>query len=277
MSEAEEKIDLFSAEEAVIAQGNSILKNKEFTDNPLLEEYKSLLEHYRKLLNQDKKLIKISDGLQNKVKKAKNEIENLNEISRQISMSLDFDIVFGSIFEYIKGGYGFTGCCLTLVSQDKSKCKNEKFISTSEFDSLVETYTGRNYQLKFGNGPITDCILKNEVGIYHDQNIFDMEDSSHAVKNAFLMPISIAGEVIGAFSLLDNSGINLKSDEKESLKKFANHISVVIKNSKIYEDSEKARIKQLEEFNMNLTLINKSLQKFVPKDFVQFLDKENIT
>lgn len=277
MSEVEEKGDLFSAEEAILAQGNEILLDKAFQGNSLLSEYKSLLESYRKLLNQDKKLIKISDGLQNKVKKAKNEIENLNEISRQISMSLDFDIVFGSIFDYIKGSYGFTGCCLTLVNQDKSKCKNEKFASTPEFDSLVEVYTGRNYSLKFGNGPITDCILKNEVSIYHDKNIFDEKDNTHAVKNTFLMPISIGGEVIGAFSLLDNTGINLKSDEKESLKKFANHISVVIKNSKIYEDSEKARIKQLEEFNMNLTMINKSLQKFVPKDFVQFLDKENIT
>ncbi|MBP9163949.1 MAG: adenylate/guanylate cyclase domain-containing protein, partial [Leptospiraceae bacterium] len=48
-------------------------------------------------------------------------------------------------------------------------------------------------------------------------------------------------------------------------------------NSKLYEDSEKARIKQLEEFNLNLTMINKSLQKFVPKDFIQFLNKEHIT
>ena len=54
------------------------------------------------------------------------------------------------------------------------------------------------------------------------------------------MPITIGGEVIGAFSLLHHSNITMKGEEKESLKKFANHISVVIKNSKLYEDSEKA-------------------------------------
>lgn len=91
------------------------------------------------------------------------------------------------------------------------------------------------------------------------------------------MPITIGGEVMGAFSLIHHSDIIIKSDEKESLRKFANHISVVIKNSKLYEDSEKARIKQLEEFNLNLMMINKSLQKFVPKDFIQFLNKEHIT
>ncbi len=277
MSEVDKTEELFSTEEAILRKANSILEDSKFVENPLLAEYKSLAESYRKLLNQDKKLIKISDGLQNKVKKAKNEIENLNEISRQISMSLDFDIVFGSIFEYLKSSYGFDGCCLTLVSHDKTRCKNEKFISAPIFDLLVETYIGTTYSLKTGKGLIAECITKNEIGIYQDKNIFDESDNAYAIKTAFLMPISIAGEVIGAFSLIHHSNISLKGEEKESLKKFANHISVVIKNSKIYEDSEKARIKQLEEFNLNLTMINKSLQKFVPKDFIQFLNKEHIT
>ena len=86
MSEIEKNEELFSAEEIILRSANSIANDEKFHQNPLLEEYKSLIENYRKLLNQDKKLIKISDGLQNKVKKAKNEIENLNEISRQISM-----------------------------------------------------------------------------------------------------------------------------------------------------------------------------------------------
>ena len=145
MSEIEKNEELFSAEEIILRSAISIAEDEKFRQNPLLEEYKSLVENYRKLLNQDRKLIKISDGLQNKVKKAKNEIENLNEISRQISMSLDFDIVFGSIFEYLKSSYGFEGCCLTLVSPDKARCKNEKFISTHLFDSLVEAYIGASY------------------------------------------------------------------------------------------------------------------------------------
>lgn len=277
MSEIEKNEELFSAEEIILRSANSIANDEKFHQNPLLEEYKSLIENYRKLLNQDKKLIKISDGLQNKVKKAKNEIENLNEISRQISMSLDFDIVFGSIFEYLKSSYGFEGCCLTLVSPDKARCKNEKFISTHLFDSIVEAYLGEAYSLKTNVGPIAQCIVKNEIGIYNEKNIFEEAETAHEIKSAFLMPISIAGEVIGAFSLIHHSTISLKGEEKESLKKFANHISVVIKNSKLYEDSEKARIKQLEEFNLNLTMINKSLQKFVPKDFIQFLNKEHIT
>ena len=277
MSEIDKNEELFSAEEIVLRSANAIVKDEKFFQNSLLEEYKSLTESYRKLLNQDKKLIKISDGLQNKVKKAKNEIENLNEISRQISMSLDFDIVFGSIFEYLKSIYGFEGCCLTLVSPDKARCKNEKFISTHLFDSVVEAYIGASYSLKTNLGPIAECIVKNEIGIYNEKNIFEETEIAHAIKSAFLMPISIAGEVIGAFSLIHHSTISLKGEEKESLKKFANHISVVIKNSKLYEDSEKARIKQLEEFNLNLTMINKSLQKFVPKDFIQFLNKEHIT
>ena len=277
MSEIEKNEELFSAEEIILRSAISIAEDEKFRQNPLLEEYKSLVENYRKLLNQDRKLIKISDGLQNKVKKAKNEIENLNEISRQISMSLDFDIVFGSIFEYLKSSYGFEGCCLTLVSPDKARCKNEKFISTHLFDSVVEAYIGASYSLKTNLGPIAECIVKNEIGIYNEKNIFEETEIAHAIKSAFLMPISIAGEVIGAFSLIHHSTISLKGEEKESLKKFANHISVVIKNSKLYEDSEKARIKQLEEFNLNLTMINKSLQKFVPKDFIQFLNKEHIT
>jgi|JI9StandDraft_1071089.scaffolds.fasta_scaffold01132_9 class 3 adenylate cyclase len=277
MNESNSSEDLFSTEETILKKANSIVKEEKFAGNPLLEEYKSLLDSYRKLLNQDKKLIKISDGLQNKVKKAKTEIENLNEISRQISMSLDFDIVFGSIFEHIKSSYGFEGCCLTLVSQDKSRCKNEKFISTPIFDSIVESYIGASYSLTTNIGLISQCIVNNEIGVYQNKNIFDETDTNHSIQSAFLMPISIAGEVIGAFSLIHHTNISLKGEEKESLKKFANHISVVIKNSKIYEDSEKARIKQLEEFNLNLTMINKSLQKFVPKDFIQFLNKEHIT
>jgi len=277
MSDSPKNEDLFSAEDRVLKKAISVLEDPQYAANSLLAEYQGLVENYRKLLSQDKKLIKIGDGLQNKIKKAKNQIENLNEISRQISMSLDFDIVFGSIFEYLRNTYEFTGCCLTLVSSDKTKCKNEKFVGTKFFDSVVDSYIGVSYSLKKNRGVIAECIVKNEIGIYQDTNIFEQDDKTHTIKTAFLMPISIAGEVIGAFSLIHHANISLKADEKESLRKFANHISVVIKNSKIFEDSEKARIKQLEEFNLNLTLINKSLQKFVPKDFIQFLNKEHIT
>lgn len=272
-----ENENLFSGEELILKNASFVLEDSKFVGNPLLAEYQTLLENYRKLLNQDKKLVKISDGLQNKIKKAKNEIENLNEISRQISMSLDFDIVFASIFEYLKNTYGFEGCCLTLVSHDKENCKNEKFIATSIFESLVDSYTGAIYSLKLNKGPIVACISNKDIGVYSNKNIFEESENNHPIKTAFLMPITIGGEVMGAFSLIHHSDIILKSDEKESLRKFANHISVVIKNSKLYEDSEKARIKQLEEFNLNLMMINKSLQKFVPKDFIQFLNKEHIT
>ncbi|MBK8396018.1 MAG: GAF domain-containing protein [Leptospiraceae bacterium] len=274
---SKENENLFSGEEIILKNASFVLEDSKFVGNPLLAEYQTLLENYRKLLNQDKKLVKISDGLQNKIKKAKNEIENLNEISRQISMSLDFDIVFASIFEYLKNTYGFEGCCLTLVSHDKENCKNEKFIATSIFESLVDSYTGAIYSLKLNKGPIVKCISNKDIGVYSNKNIFEESENNHSIKTAFLMPITIGGEVMGAFSLIHHSDIIIKSDEKESLRKFANHISVVIKNSKLYEDSEKARIKQLEEFNLNLMMINKSLQKFVPKDFIQFLNKEHIT
>lgn len=274
---SKENENLFSGEEIILKNASFVLEDSKFVGNPLLAEYQTLLENYRKLLNQDKKLVKISDGLQNKIKKAKNEIENLNEISRQISMSLDFDIVFASIFEYLKNTYGFEGCCLTLVSHDKENCKNEKFIATSIFESLVDSYTGAIYSLKLNKGPIVECISNKDIGVYSNKNIFEESENNHSIKTAFLMPITIGGEVMGAFSLIHHSDIIIKSDEKESLRKFANHISVVIKNSKLYEDSEKARIKQLEEFNLNLMMINKSLQKFVPKDFIQFLNKEHIT
>ncbi|MBP7283968.1 MAG: hypothetical protein KBA66_20450 [Leptospiraceae bacterium] len=275
MSEVKE--ELFSPEDLILRRAKSFLENTIFADNPLLPEYRSLVESYQKLISQDKKLIKISDGLQNKIKKAKNEIENLNEISRQISMSLDFDIVFAGIFDYLRSTYGFEGCCLTLVSPDKTKCKNEKFVATDVFESLVDSYLGACYSLSTSKGPIVQCILKKEIEIYQYKNIFEDSEDLHPIKTAFLMPITIGGEVIGAFSLLHHSNITMKGEEKESLKKFANHISVVIKNSKLYEDSEKARIKQLEEFNLNLMMINKSLQKFVPKDFIQFLNKDHIT
>ena len=135
------------------------------------------------------KLIKISDGLQNKIKKAKNEIENLNEISRQISMSLDFDIVFAGIFDYLRSTYGFEGCCLTLVSPDKTKCKNEKFVATDVFESLVDSYLGACYSLSTSKGPIVQCILKKEIEIYQYKNIFEDSEDLHPIKTAFLMPI----------------------------------------------------------------------------------------
>ena len=76
---------IFSKEEKVIEQAESILNSSDFTDNPLLQPYHDLLAEYRKLYRQTRRLVKMSDRAQKDLGELNTELQKHKEILSQMS------------------------------------------------------------------------------------------------------------------------------------------------------------------------------------------------
>lgn len=69
---------IFNAEQRNIEQAKNILKDDNYNDNPLRQEYASLLSNYKKMFRQFRSLIRISDKQQNSLKDLNKKLEELN-------------------------------------------------------------------------------------------------------------------------------------------------------------------------------------------------------
>ena len=76
---------IFSREEKIIEQADSILYSSDFTGNPLLQPYHDLLGEYKKLFRQTSRLVKMSDRMQNDLNELNAELQKHKEILSQMS------------------------------------------------------------------------------------------------------------------------------------------------------------------------------------------------
>ncbi|MCG8571737.1 MAG: adenylate/guanylate cyclase domain-containing protein [Spirochaetes bacterium] len=272
------KYNLFQKED-------DILKNaKSFTSNNVevwQSEFKKLSNEYRALLKQSKTIVRISDNLENRLNRTLNDLNNINEISKQISLSLDFDTVFQSIAKYLTESYQFSICLFGILSKDFLKI--EKSYSVGNKWKFLAKYSSYEYPIQDNRGLIEESINKNQVIEFYDlkmsevlsqyKNGKDFPD----VKTVALIPINVNKKIIGFIVLMSiEKKIKLKVKEKKGIEQFANHIAVAVKNSKLFEIEEKKRLLIIEKHNKILKVLNKAYSRFVPKEFLQFLGKRNI-
>lgn len=69
---------IFGIEEKALDQAETALKDPQFQESPLWEEFKGLVKHFKRMLQQFRRLIKLSDSQQLQLKQAYEKIEEQN-------------------------------------------------------------------------------------------------------------------------------------------------------------------------------------------------------
>ncbi len=233
---------LFKNEEKVIDKTRETINSPEFENNALAEEYKFLAREYEKLNRQTKKMIRISDQQQNALNETKEELKHLNEISMQISRSLNFDDVFNSIMNYLVETYGFQGCSLALVDSTKEKYIIEKIILPDEYKTIQKQIEKISMPLDLSVGGISKSIVNNKIRYFQNIDPCKINDEVSRkpaedlhIKTILIIPVSVDDEIIGAFTLTGHKiNIDLSEEDISAILRFVNQISIIIKNSKLY-------------------------------------------
>jgi PAS domain S-box-containing protein len=105
--------------------------------------------------------IKIEEDLERRVFErtsqliaANDELENLNEIVKQLSMTLDFDSVFDKISNFITGIYGFEGCLYLNADMNEKKLVVAQVAAPDDFELDGNSLKGYTIDLS-----VKDCIV----------------------------------------------------------------------------------------------------------------------
>ncbi len=200
-------------------------KIKQYTDE--LTEERNLLDKRVKERTQE-------------LKEALDEMENLNEIAKEISVSLEFDAVFQKISNYLFKAYGFEGCVLCLIDQNKSNYRIDKVHSQEKHLLNVNNMLGLSFPLNSENDLIAESILTKNKSFVKGEDLvqkFKLKAFQHAEMNSVaVLPLNIEQNVIGAFALIStDSKMELSGKVESSIERFVNQIAIVVRNSKLYE------------------------------------------
>ncbi len=185
---------------------------------------------------------------------SKNEIEKINEISKQISLSLDYSSVFDKVANYLSETYGFEGCLLYVTNEDLTMITVDKFTLPESLNEFTRHLTGRSYPLKKNEGNIANCVFNKKTYYFPEvsEDIFGEQVDKLVVKMLNIktllnIPILIGEKPVGLFSLSSHSNyVKISEQNIESIKRFVNQISITLKNSKLYDEIKTTKNK-LEE------------------------------
>ncbi len=188
------------------------------------------------------------------VKKKNAELASLNEITREISVSFQYDTVLEKIVHYMMNTYKFEGCGLYLVLEDSNTYSFIRGFFPPHLQDFVETMKGIRLPLNPELGWVPQCIISNCISYHmnldHETDIDDVNRKVVdflKIKTVLNMPITIGEEVIGAFSLTTHEkSVYLTHEDMLSIQRFVNQIAVIMKNAKLYSEVQQKTI-ELEE------------------------------
>lgn len=197
--------------------------------------------------------------LYQEIEAKKNELSLFNDITKDLILSLDFVSVFNKIIEYLKNTFSFEGFGLSFVQKDLKTYKVEIYRLPERLKHEQEKMEGKYFPLNFEKGGrIGETILEKKMSYFPDVRPELIENPLNRkvaedleLRTALNIPLLVGEEVIGAFSLFSHSTpIFLKEEDLDSITRFVAQISVVVRNSKLYDEIEEARNKLLEKERM---------------------------
>lgn len=175
---------------------------------------------------------------------SKNEIEKINEITKQISLSLDYSSVFDKVSNYLLQTYGFEGCILYIIDGEMKSIIVDKYKLPDSIKNLNLQNDHNNFPLRKNSGNISDCIFNNKTYYFPviDENTFTIPIDKYVSKTLKLksllnIPIYIGEQIVGLFSLTSHTkNIQIKENDIQAIKRFVNQISIILKNSRLYQE-----------------------------------------
>lgn len=205
-----------------------------------------------------------SENLADIVKERTFEIQRLNEITKQIGMSLDFKTVLMNVFDYLNKTYGFNGTHLNLILQDSQKYIIEIAIYPEELRHFEQEFQGKVFPLSAEGGTVAECIINKKIIYFDHVNVNEMTNALNKtvveklkIKSGIHVPIIVGDEELGSFFIMGHDiNIRLNAYDIESIERFVNQIGVTIRNSKLYDEVKRSQdeIGRLNEISKQINM-----------------------
>ncbi|MFN2353486.1 MAG: diguanylate cyclase [Desulfopila sp.] len=136
---------IFSKEEKILEQAESIVNGSHLTNNPLLQPYHDLLTEYRKLYRQTRRLVKMGDRTQKDLNELNTELQKHKEILSRMSYADGLTGIanrrkFNETIEteWKKAARNKTLLALVILDLDFFKPYNDNYGHSAGDDCLVQ-------------------------------------------------------------------------------------------------------------------------------------------
>ncbi|MEM7179273.1 MAG: adenylate/guanylate cyclase domain-containing protein [Spirochaetota bacterium] len=187
-----------------------------------------------------------------KAERLREEVELLNEFSKNLNQSTSFDTILEKVFEYIRLNFAIDAILLALPNKEETKLN---FYSFSQETSMNEEQSNflYNESIPIGedNGVIAKTFLRRRPfyvkRIKTVSNKFDKNfvDAFH-VRSFLLEPLVVNEHSIGLLFLTrkDEKTLNLSHKEISTIQKFCEQIAGAVNTTsllkKVHEEREKS-------------------------------------
>jgi class 3 adenylate cyclase/pSer/pThr/pTyr-binding forkhead associated (FHA) protein len=195
---------------------------------------------------------------QAEMKRLVKRMETIQEVSKQISNLQDLDalleIVMERLFEvFPKAERGYV-----LMGES---------VESGLVTRIVRMRSGEGEQVEISETLVSTAMNEKRALLYSEEQSggdFDaaLSLAQFQIRSMMCAPLISQTRVLGVLTIDSiQSGIGFTQEDLELLSSIANPIAVSIENSRLYSD---------------ITALNKSYERFVPKQFLSYLQKENI-
>jgi class 3 adenylate cyclase/pSer/pThr/pTyr-binding forkhead associated (FHA) protein len=195
---------------------------------------------------------------QSEMKRLVKRMETIQEVSKQISNLQDLDalleIVMERLFEvFPKAERGYV-----LMGES---------VEAGLVTRIVRMRSGEGEQVEISETLVSTAMGEKRALLYSEEQSggdFDAAVSlaQFQIRSMMCAPLISQDRVLGVLTIDSiQTGIGFTQEDLELLSSIANPIAVSIENSRLYSD---------------ITALNKSYERFVPKQFLSYLQKENI-
>ncbi|MEM7182178.1 MAG: adenylate/guanylate cyclase domain-containing protein [Spirochaetota bacterium] len=220
-----------------------------------------------------------TENLEQKVKERTKEIETLNDISKAVHNSLNFDNIMQVIEQQIQANYDIDIFLVSLINHQNSQIETIHSIIPPTANGQLKTEDLQNIAL----GHIKYKALESKKRVYAQDLVSYLENSflqatdPLPIKSLLCVPLILQGEVIGFLELSNyNRLMPLNSNEIESLEKISAQLTSAIYNSNLLKETQRQK-QETEALNRLIKSLNEELDLKVIMQKVQRYVKENFS
>ncbi len=206
---------------------------------------------------------------------AKAELEKLNDITVHLSKSLDIETIFDKIVNYLQSAYDFEGYVLYLIDKQAAKYRVETFRLPDLLKKQMKKMKGMEFPLDYNNGLVAQCLLNDEIFYRSEITPEEFQEpvnsrvvSQLQIQSILNIPVHLEDEIIGLFSLTGHlKHVYLKQEDIDAICRFVNQISVIVRNSKLWEEIKKT--KDMLELKDKILSLDLSMAKKIQTGYIQ--------
>ncbi|MDP6112470.1 MAG: FHA domain-containing protein, partial [Planctomycetota bacterium] len=196
---------------------------------------------------------------ESEMKRLVKRMETIQEVSKQISNLQDFDALLEIVMERLFDVFPKAERGYVLMGES---------VEAGLETRIVRMRSGESEQVEISQTLVSTAMNEKRALLYSEEQSeegdFDAAVSlaQFQIRSMMCAPLISQEKVLGVLTIDSiQTGIGFTQDDLELLSAIATPIAVSIENARLYSD---------------ITALNRSYERFVPKQFLSYLEKENI-